>query len=320
MEPFSLSRRYVYVLAGQILNLAAVVRIVTRNKQTLVGRSKSHPCRVICGLALSVFAQCAHAQSTTIVVWRTPTEITIAADSLSVRHETKVNSSGQSIQTTRNTYVCKIVKVGQRAVTFTGWAPLTVIPRAKLIAAKSLEAGGSLIDARNDVQRAIGQRLRDGLEGLRLSDITEYRAQTLLEGTDQSMPVLYMLFFEIQSGTPTILLQEWRALNKETEPVLLASPYQISSRGDETDKESKGRFSVLAGYVKEINRYKKDYVFWNKYGGVKGARKLVGIMKDARPKNVGGPIDVLRITKDGAKWIGEEPKCDENGERILKAK
>ena len=48
--------------------------------------------------------------------------------------------------------------------------------------------------------------------------------------------------------------------------------------------------------------------FW-RVGIVEGIRSLIELEIAAEPAHTGGPIDILRITKDGAEWIQRKQEC-----------
>jgi len=68
---------------------------------------------------------------------------------------------------------------------------------------------------------------------------------------------------------------------------------------------------AFLGHFEGIQKFVGTAEPFKTLGLIEGAKFLVTTMALDRPTDVGLPIDILRITKDGAQWIQRKPECEE---------
>ncbi len=66
---------------------------------------------------------------------------------------------------------------------------------------------------------------------------------------------------------------------------------------------------ITAGHTNEIDDLLQLESTW-KDGIVKGVKRLIEIESIAQPNSVGGPIDIIVVTLNGAFWIDKKEECD----------
>ncbi|MEK6280135.1 MAG: hypothetical protein AABN95_07245 [Acidobacteriota bacterium] len=303
MEPcLSVYPGYVYVLTRKVFDQIPGLVALANKYPAIMSKSYS---LIWLGLVLAI--QVGVQAQTTVVIRRTPTEIIVAADSLAPAFGR--DKSGQRKVWTR--FSCKVIRVEKRAAAFSGTLPYKFItlPNVQSLIGSLLGSQKSLESARQAFANSIAEPLRKGYENWRVSDIEGYRRHTLITGTSDTKESFSVFFLGFENGRPTIVYQYWIVSNQEDQPV------QFAANGVGTTNERRIT-TIFAGIHREIDQHVDDAKFWQRRGNVNAARELVQTMSRLHPSKVGGPIDILRITKDGAEWATAEPKCDEKGIRL----
>jgi hypothetical protein len=252
---------------------------------------------------------CPCESQTTIVVRRTPKEIVIGADSLMTLEHLHITASGKRERTRTTSSVCKIILVGGRAFAFAGYVGGTfgdVKVEAMGRDVLALRAPQlSILESSDVIIERLKRQLEPELENLRKTDLLSYRSETVDKATGQPKSILEMFFVAVEGAVPKLVVRTLKAKSSELDTVRLETlgvvcPSRVCSE-DQT-------ITGMGGLHDEILMYRKDKVFWAKKGNVGGIRHLIQLMIQASDE-VGGFIDILRITKKGAAWVQRKPGC-----------
>jgi|GEM_PF-757374 len=251
-----------------------------------------YPCsRFLVGIT-STYARIAQAQiltlalaavtfGTSIVVVRTPSEVVLGADSRATFDDGKIVTYKA---------VCKIY---QSKGIFYAIAGLTVNPITGFDPAIAISneidrtsAISMLVPA---VERAMAIRLTRELEWQKRERPAMYQRyvvendnmalSVVIAGTENGLPVFYARAFKADG---TILREDHPA----------------------------GTFTVWIGKAKAIERFVARNRNYD--SPTEAVRTLIQLEVDDSEPSVGPPIDIVRITKDGACWIQHKKECDEN--------
>ena len=243
--------------------------------------------------------------ATAIALIRTPDEIVAAADS-----KQTIDVLLPGFVSTRD--VCKIHKIrdhfyfavaGYRGVVdpLTGKAvdvPLGGISTVEQVVLRSHKAELSMRENVDVFQRSIvsfliknlGERQRDNPEHFK-------RNFSILSKSD-------VVFFGIESEIMVVRHLQFRA---QDEPQVRISATRSMCPGDCQDP------TLASFFLGERDAMETKYwteTRFNKDDGLaKNAEALVDAAIAANPKAVGGPIDILRITREKSSWTMVKPEC-----------
>lgn len=303
---------YIYVLAFHVLNkLALFGSVITAKENAFACGPVANPFwprrLMVFTLCISAFTVEAMGQ-TTVVVRRTPSQIVVGADSLVTTRQESTNARERHRIITTQSYACKIVVVQNKAFAYVGWVggPTAGYVDVNGIGIKSLETTPNIIEAADSFSAMITEPLKKSLEWARLNRIEDYRLSTIDAGTGGTKTSLAAFFLAVENGIPTLAHRGFKVINAESEPV------QLVPVNDNCPSEAcPHNFDVtgMAGHYDEIKEYKTNKPFWRENGNVGGVRLLIEKMEQSS-ELVGGPIDILRITKDGACWVQHKKDCN----------
>jgi hypothetical protein len=242
--------------------------------------------------------------ATAIALIRTPDEIVAAADS-----KQTIDVLLPGFVSTRD--VCKIHKIrdhfyfavaGYRGVVdpLTGKAvdvPLGGISTVEQVVLRSHKADLSIRENVDVFQRSIvsfliknlGERQRDNPEHFK-------RNFSILSKSD-------VVFFGIESEIMVVHHLQFRA---QDEPQVRISATRSMCPGDCQDPTLA---SFFLGERDAMQMYWTETGFNKDDGLAKNAEALVDAAIATNPKAVGGPIDILRITRRESSWIRVKPEC-----------
>ena len=242
--------------------------------------------------------------ATAIALIRTPDEIVAAADS-----KQTIDVLLPGFVSTRD--VCKIHKIrdhfyfavaGYRGVVdpLTGKAvdvPLGGISTVEQVVLRSHKAELSMRENVDVFQRSIvsfliknlGERQRDNPEHFK-------RNFSILSKSD-------VVFFGIESEIMVVHHLQFRA---QDEPQVRISATRSMCPGDCQDPTLA---SFFLGERDAMQMYWTETGFNKDDGLAKNAEALVDAAIAANPKAVGGPIDILRITREKSSWTMVKPEC-----------
>ena len=251
----------------------------------------------VCGSFGQAFAQRADAiHGTAIAAYRTENGIVIAADS-------KATAGDGSFYVDP---ICKIRQFGSTFVAASGlyqWSN----PDFDLWDIVSIAAFGArgLSDIVNKFERAVPGPLRNA--------VTEIKNQepNLYEERHVDKPTIQVFFLGVENNVITLKYREFKVV-REAGDFLSVYVKSFDCPGNLCPA---GRGVVLVGKM-EMDKQKVDEMFKDSFlsrnaktDTVDLARRFVQMVIDKDPINFGPPIDILSITKDGAKWIQKKETC-----------
>ena len=313
MKPLLTIVTYIYILAVKVLHTFSRFWVTKTKDLSRSCISKAHPfCGQILVWSLLLFNFPSATDATTIVIRRTPKEIVVGADSLITGTQVSFGNLGQRIVTRTKSYTCKIVRVRNRAFSVAGFiGDETGRLGVLAIGADALRRHSSVAASADAFAKTVKEPLRQRLERQRGIDIQTYRLNTTDEETGGTKASLEGNFFAIENGVPIVEYRGLKITNPESEPVALTVvPIRVPN------EQFPKSVTAMAGIYKEIQAYRSNGLFWQQYGNVTGIRMLIEIMEKSRDE-VGGPIDILRVTSKGIKWMSPEPKCDKDENRVM---
>ena len=246
----------------------------------------------------SLAAAWLRADCTTVIVYRTPSKIVIGADTL---YTVGFTTSSQRI--------CKITNIGDISVAATGFVyDAQNAFDAYALARKARRHSSGIIAA----ARRFEQSARPGLErAMRLErqlDPATYK--------NENDPALSVLFAGIEDGVPIFAVISFFHSQNSSKPMAVTPHLDVCPGnacrpdgsaffvlGDRNACCDSGRsaFFVLGQrYVPAPSGLTDD--------PVSAIRQFIQAKIDRFPKRVGGPIDILTISKDGEVW-NQKGKC-----------
>jgi len=244
--------------------------------------------------------------ATAIALIRTPDEIVAAADS-----KETIDVLVPGFVSSRN--VCKIHKIrdhfyfavaGYRGVVNPQTGTVAKRPQGGISTVEdavfgSYKANLSIRDNVDSWQRSITSFLMKSLDERR-REIPEYfkRNFSILSTTD-------VIFFGVEHEAITIHHLQFRA---QDEPQINILATRWVCPGDCQDSTL---VPVFMGERYAMERYWTEMKFNQDDGLPKTAEALVDAAIAANPQGVGGPIDILRITREKSSWIKVKPDCRE---------
>ena len=253
-------------------------------------RADPIPLRVLAVGAVLFFSLCDVANATTIVVARSANEIVIGADS-------KVTDTyGHEL----NNQVCKIQQVGNLFLAFEGLlrdkATGFSVPEIA-VKALQLKPDGSAAERVNILTGFLTSELFVELQHVRNNSADEFH--TKLEG----QTFLRVVVAGFEGNRPVVFVRQFRT-------TLIARGIGVTVIPDDCLDGCQGEVVTrFLGETEAIEGLPEDTPGFWKEGLADGVRRLIEMEIEARSEYVGPPIDLLRITAQGAKWIQKKPGC-----------
>lgn len=234
------------------------------------------------------------ARATTIVVARTANEIVIGADS-------KVTDAyGNDL----NKRACKIRQVGDLFIAIegleidrhTGFSVPVILNKA-LAVRPSAPAG-------EKVSILMGFLVSELLS--ELSHLKTHEPQTYFKKIEGGQLFLRIIVAGFEKGRPLVFVRSFRALQY--------NPGQIGVAVIPDDCLAECKGTVATRFLGESDAIEglpeETPNFW-KAGLSDGVRRLIETEIAARGEYVGPPIDIVRISPNGAQWIARKSECAE---------
>jgi ATP-dependent protease HslVU (ClpYQ) peptidase subunit len=227
---------------------------------------------------------------TAVFVIRTPNEIVVAADSRSV--------SGNDIPDPEP--ICKIRRFGDVYIvvngmsqdTPTGYEVFSILKAAS-------ERKGMLTDKISAFESMVKAPLEKALNRLRRENAVAFQRNAI------EIAPLGVNFFGVERGVLALYNRRFVVRLSANNQASVFIERHGCSGADCPD----GVAVVTVGATEFKERFARENPNFMQGNLVEAARKFVQMQIDARVVDVGPPIDILRITKDGAKWIQKKPEC-----------
>jgi hypothetical protein len=240
----------------------------------------------MCALIALLAATSNDTKATVLYVRVTPQEIVIGAD------------SKRTAETGATVCVCKITRIDDTFIASAGLAEFGAFdPRE--IAVQAIRNSSTLVEARTKFEQQIEQPLIEVLTKLRVRNRERYEA--FKKGA-----AVNMVFARFRD-----------------EPELVGSALTPKDNSDGSISLVKNQITLLdvkkskrifVGVSKRVEMILDRPSLWWK-GTVAGVQQILE-MSIQDNKEAGGPIDIVQITKDGARWFPREPACDNRSRRI----
>lgn len=259
----------------------------------------------IVGLAVISLLVPQYLGATAIALIRTPDEIVAAADS-----KQTVDVLLPGFVSSRD--VCKIHKINDRFY----FAVAGYRGVVNYLTGKAADASqGGIYTVEHAVLRSYKADLsiRENVDGFERS-IAAFLLKSLGERQRQSpeyfkrnfsiLSISDVVFFGIEEEVLVVYQLLFRA---QAEPQVTITPTRWTCPGDCQDLT---RVPVFLGETDAMQtKYRREMRFNKDDGLPKKAAALVDAAMAANPKAVGGPIDILRITREKSSWIQVKPEC-----------
>ena len=243
------------------------------------------------------------AQATTIVVARTANEIVIGADSKVT--DPYGNDVGRR--------ACKIRQVGNLFVAVEGLE----IDRQTGLNVGDIASTSLQMNASASVSERVSILTGFLVSGLfhELGFLKKNAPETYFKKIEGGQIFLRVIVCGFEGGRPLVFVRSFKAA-----PI---SPQQIGVSVIPDDCLDDCRDQIATRFVGETDAIEglpeENPGFWQK-GLVDGVRRLVETEIAARSEYVGAPIDILRIDRNGARWIQKKSECPELQDRALRAR
>ena len=159
--------------------------------------------------------------------------------------------------------------------------------------------GNSLTDKINKLDRLVQSPLSKALEYLR-HDNPKFFKDTFDRGERVALEVV---FAGVVDGIPIISLRNFTI--ERFHPISVSPTRRRNCPGNcptETQIYYVGWKDAMVNYAT------MNPGVWD-VGAVPAINKLLQIQANSTPNEVGGPIDILYLTKDKAQWIQKKPVC-----------
>ena len=232
------------------------------------------------------------AYATTIIVARTPNEIVIGADS-------KVTDAyGNDL----NKRACKIRQFGNLFIAIEGLEIDRQTGFSVPDIANNALTSKAAMSTSDKVSVLMGFLVSNLLT--ELAHLKAHEPQTYFKKIEGGQLFLRMVVAGFENGRPLLFVRSFRALQY--------NPGQIGVAviPDDCLDECKGavvtRFLGESDAIEGLPEETQD--FW-KAGLSDGVRKLIETEIAARSEYVGPPIDIVRISANGAQWIQRKKEC-----------
>ena len=230
---------------------------------------------------------------TTVVAFRTPNDIHVAADS---RMTSTANPQDYRPY-------CKIRKVGSTFFAFAGIAEFypTGFNLAD-ISAEACQGPGTVFEKARRLETLVKPPL---------ANIVKF----MYQGPRQNVriPASYdigVLICAVEHGIPVMAVRKFvPVFTRSRFDSIFVDRLDCPGRSVPTN----GTFLAMLGHREVVRQHLADRQLFAG-GVVSGIRRLVQYEIDANPQAVGPPIDILEIGKTAYRWIGRKPQCFKDDE------
>lgn len=237
-------------------------------------------------VGLTALCVSAGSATTLVAVW-SPTQVLLGADSSVVTDLVTGTTTGSA---------CKI---GQQKQTFFAFSGLVddraTGYRADALARQAMMQSGSMDERLSRFLELAREPLTRSVKLVRHDSPARYKF------LQQGHPVLQVIFASAEQGRPALSIAGFRL----TPDGVLTSFSNTIAEGD----DGRGPRIVYAGQQSKIREYLHDHRDW--YTGTQPdlVRNLIQLEESDSEGEVGGPVDIVRLTAAGAEWIDRKPEC-----------
>jgi len=245
--------------------------------------------------------------ATSIVIFRTPEEIVIAADSMSGLISL-VSPTGAPTNTENDT--CKITRTGNMFFASSGVSEDGATgfdPRITAKVATEIgEPGTSPLNTLMRFEAVYLPSLSAEAAFVRKTNPSIYQKQFIENGPSA------IAFFGFESGSTFLHARGYQVVdigtgNSSAKPV---AAIDCPGKSNTCPTRPGTNITVIKlGVVAAILRYEAQHTFTPQTDLVDTAQRLVELEIADEPTSVGKPVDVLRVTKDGGCWVRHEKDC-----------
>jgi hypothetical protein len=231
---------------------------------------------------------------TCIVIRRTPSKVVVGADSKLVKIDFAIDNDGKEYQIRKEGIKCKIRQTGNTFYAISGLD----LPSIDNFVEESCKSGQSFAEKSERFTNLISKPLASALEKIRLQNPEFYKERFM------GKPSLQIVLFGIENSVPSYRVIDLIAKNSLSEPVHLEQ--QVTSNPGTLATQSS---TSIMGYAAAIEKLNLTEDFWEGLDTIEGIKKLITIESTEESENVGGAIDIIRLTKSGAKWVQRKTEC-----------
>jgi len=229
--------------------------------------------------------------NTSIIVVRTPSVVYLGADS-------KMIMEGQPLTDRK---VCKIYRADELFFAVAGFAGDRSrgfnVPE---IVARAVMNGSTNREMVKQSEEAIVEQLTVELVRLQEEDSAAYQR---VVKTEDGM-ILALAFAGYEEGATFVIISQFGARDDH--------PPSVSVKRDSCPGNCPfGVKTFFLGSYKAIARYISGKTGEGEMEPIEAIRYLIGLEIKNNPQKVDGPVDILRIDKQGPKWIQKKEECPE---------
>jgi len=229
--------------------------------------------------------------NTSIIVLRTPSVVYLGADS-------KTITEGQPVTDRK---VCKIYQAHELFFAVAGIASDRRrgfnVPE---IVARAVLNGFTIGEMVKLSEEAIVEQLISELVRLREEDSATYQRMVKTDGGT----ILALAFAGYEEGATFVIISQFGAMDDH--------PPSVSVKRDSCPGNCPfGVKTFFLGSYKAIARYIAGKTGEGDMEPIEAIRYLMELEMESNPQEVGGPVDILRIDKQGPKWIQKKEECPE---------
>jgi hypothetical protein len=239
----------------------------------------------LAGIAM-VCSVCAPA-TTLVAVW-SPEQLLLGADSSVTLETAALKTTGSA---------CKI---GQESSSFFAFSGLVddgaTNFHVESLAHEAVAGGGTLEDQLNRFVGLVEKPLASSVALVKRDSPAQF---AFLE---QGHPVLQAIFAFKGQGPATLAVAQFGVAPDGA----LAPMAKIIAQGD----DGQGPRIIYAGQQAKIREYLNSHQDW--YNGEKSdlVRNLIGLEIANSHGEVGGPVDIVKLTPNGARWLQRKTSCE----------
>jgi hypothetical protein len=279
----------IYVESCKVKDSATALRIGPTHHRPDYPKAHITTTVRLCFVTLLLTAPCS--AQTAIVAARSPDIVIIGADSKGVRGGNKSDIVS----------VCKVQQIAGVGFFYAVAGPSVNPPThydIDEIIRTAFHNEETLTEKVNRFERLIETPLSMTLEYIRRDNPAFYR-QTF-EGGDRV--ALEIVFAGVENGTPTLILRAFTIAHSDP---ISVRPYRRSCPGDCPT----GIHVFYLGQKQAMFKFAASHPrLWD--GKAESViEKLIQVAIADKPDEVGPPIDILGITKDGAQWVQRKKEC-----------